>query len=70
MIAYLFELGYHLALSQSHNVLQSPGFDACGLIFNKKDLRACWGIVLRLRVGVKGDYRGEGEHLVIREYIF
>ena len=37
MIAYLFELGYDLALSRSHNVSQSPGFEGCGLIFDKKD---------------------------------
>ena len=37
MIAYLFELGYDLALSRSHNVSQSPGFEGCGLIFSKKD---------------------------------
>ena len=36
MIAYLFELGYDLALSRSHNVSQSPGFEVCRLIFNKK----------------------------------
>ena len=37
MIAYLFELGYDLALSRSHNVSQSPGFEGCGLIFDKKE---------------------------------
>ena len=37
MITYLFELGYDLALSRIHNVLQSPGFEGCGLIFDKKE---------------------------------
>ena len=37
MVAYLFELGYDLALSRIHNVLQSPGFEGCGLIFDKKE---------------------------------
>ena len=38
MIAYLFELGYELALSRTHNVSQSPVFEACGLIFDRKDI--------------------------------
>ena len=37
MIVYLFELGYELALSRSHNFSQSPLFEACGLIFDRKD---------------------------------
>ena len=37
MIAYLFELGYDLALGRSHNVSQSPGFEGCGLIFDKRE---------------------------------
>ena len=37
MVAYLFELGYDLALSRIHNVSQSPGFEGCGLIFDKKE---------------------------------
>ena len=36
MIAYLFELGYDLALARLHNVSDSPGFEGCGLIFDKK----------------------------------
>lgn len=36
MVAYLFELGYDLALSFRHNVSKSPGFEGCGLIFDKK----------------------------------
>lgn len=35
MIAYLFELGYDLAISKVHNVSNSPGFEGCGLIFDK-----------------------------------
>ena len=31
MVAYLFELGYDLAISKRHNVLKSPGFEGCGL---------------------------------------
>ena len=38
MIVYLFELGYELALSRTHNVSQSPMFEACGLIFDRKDI--------------------------------
>ena len=37
MIAYLFELGYDLALSRIHNVSQSPGFEGCGLIFDRRE---------------------------------
>ena len=33
--AYLFELGYKLALARKDNVSDSPGFEACGLIFDK-----------------------------------
>ena len=36
MIAYLFELGYDLAISRIHNVSNSPGFEGCGLILDKK----------------------------------
>ena len=43
MIAYLFELGYDLALSRSHNVSQSPGFEGCELIFDKKDFNSRLG---------------------------
>ena len=32
MVAYLFELGYDLALSPSDNVLRSPGFKGYGLM--------------------------------------
>ena len=32
MVAYLFELGYDLALSRSNNVSKSPGFEACGMM--------------------------------------
>ena len=39
MIAYLFELSYDLALSRKHNVSDSPGFEGCGLIFEKKKKR-------------------------------
>ena len=35
MAAYLFELGYELALARKDNVSDSPGFESCGLIFNK-----------------------------------
>ena len=35
MNAYLFELGYELALARKDDVLDSPGFESCGLIFNK-----------------------------------
>ncbi len=35
MAAYLFELGYELALARKDNVSDSPGFEACGLIFDK-----------------------------------
>lgn len=35
MVAYLFELGYDLALAPRDNVSDSPGFEGCGLIFNK-----------------------------------
>jgi len=31
MIAYLFELGYDLAISPKRNVSKSPGFEGCGL---------------------------------------
>ena len=29
MIAYLFELGYDLAISPADNVSQNPGFESC-----------------------------------------
>ena len=32
MVAYLFELGYDLALGRSNNVSRSPGFEACGMM--------------------------------------
>jgi hypothetical protein len=35
MAAYLFELGYELALARRDNVPDSPGFEGCGLIFDK-----------------------------------
>jgi hypothetical protein len=35
MAAYLFELGYELALACRDNVSDSPGFEGCGLIFDK-----------------------------------
>ena len=35
MAAYLFELGYELALARRDNVSDSPGFEGCGLIFDK-----------------------------------
>ncbi len=35
MAAYLFELGYELALARKDNVSDSPGFQSCGLIFDK-----------------------------------
>jgi hypothetical protein len=35
MAAYLFELGYELALACRDNVSNSPGFEGCGLIFDK-----------------------------------
>ena len=35
MAAYLFELGYKLALACRDNVSNSPGFEGCGLIFYK-----------------------------------
>ena len=31
MAAYLFELGYDLALAKIDNVSESPGFEGCGL---------------------------------------
>ena len=34
MAVYLFELGYKLALARKDNVSDSPGFEACGLIFD------------------------------------
>ena len=36
MIAYLFEFSYDLALCRKHNVSDSPEFEGCGLIFEKK----------------------------------
>ena len=36
MVGYLFELGYDLALSRKYNVSQSPGFEGCGLIFDRR----------------------------------
>ena len=36
MVSYLFELGNDLALSHKYNVLESPGFKGCGLIFDRK----------------------------------
>ena len=35
MAAYLFELGYELALARKDDVSDSPGFESCGLIFDK-----------------------------------
>ena len=35
MVGYLFELGYDLALSPRHNSSESPGFEGCGMIFEK-----------------------------------
>jgi len=35
MVGYLFELGYDVALDRRANVSLSPGFEGCGLIFNK-----------------------------------
>ncbi len=35
MAAYLFELGYNLALACRDDVFDSPGFEGCGLIFDK-----------------------------------
>ena len=35
MNAYLFELGYELAFARKDDVSDSPGFESCGLIFNK-----------------------------------
>ena len=35
MAAYLFELGYKLALARKDDVSDSPGFKSCGLIFDK-----------------------------------
>ena len=35
LAAYLFELGYKLALACRDNVSNSPGFEGCGLIFDK-----------------------------------
>ena len=36
MVGYLFELGNNLALSQKYNVSESPGYEGCGLIFDRK----------------------------------
>ena len=36
MVSYLFELGNDLALSHKYNVSESPGFEGCGLIFDRK----------------------------------
>jgi hypothetical protein len=35
MAAYLFELGYKLALARKDDVSNSPGFESCGMIFDK-----------------------------------
>ena len=35
MVAYLFELGYDVALSIKNNVSESPGFKGWGLISEK-----------------------------------
>jgi hypothetical protein len=35
MAAYLFELGYELALSHKDDLSDSPGFESCGLFFDK-----------------------------------
>jgi hypothetical protein len=35
MSASLFELGYELALARKDDVSDSPGFESCGLIFDK-----------------------------------
>jgi hypothetical protein len=32
MNAYLFELGYELALARKYDVSDSPGFESCGWI--------------------------------------
>jgi hypothetical protein len=37
MAAYLFELGYELALARRDNVSDSLGFEGCGLIFDKTE---------------------------------
>ncbi len=39
MAAYLFELDYNLALVWKDDVLDSPGFKSCGLIFEKMEMR-------------------------------
>mmetsp|Transcript_7584 Transcript_7584/g.13673 ORF Transcript_7584/g.13673 Transcript_7584/m.13673 type:complete len:352 (+) Transcript_7584:347-1402(+) len=49
MVAYLFELGYDLALSRSHNVSESPGLEGCGLRFDKR------------RAGATIDCEGDGD---------
>ena len=35
--AYLFELGYDLALSREFNVSKSPGFEGFGLFMNVEE---------------------------------
>jgi hypothetical protein len=35
MAAYLFELGYELALALKDDISDSPEFKSCGLIFDK-----------------------------------
>ncbi len=35
MAAYLFELGYELALARKDDVSDSPGFESCGLMLHK-----------------------------------
>ena len=35
MVAYLFELGYDLAIGRFSNISDSPGFEGCGLMFKK-----------------------------------
>ena len=45
MVAYLFELGYKLALARKDNVSYSPCFEAWGLIFDKKQQQSFKEIV-------------------------
>jgi len=42
MAAYLFELGYEFALARRDNVSDSPGFEGCGLIFDKTGWKKDW----------------------------
>ena len=36
MATYLFEITYNIALDRLLNVSESPGFEACGLLFEKR----------------------------------